>query len=96
MAMTIENPETEKLAAEVAELAGESEEEAVRKALEARKRLLTPGRPELSPAERAEKVKRFWKYLEEEVWPNVPAELREKGISKEEREEILGYGPEGV
>lgn len=50
----------------------------------------------ISQAERAERVKRFWKYLEEEVWPEIPAELREKGISKEEREEILGYGPEGV
>lgn len=51
---------------------------------------------DLSPSERAERVERFWKYLEEEVWPTLPAELRERGISKEEREEILGYGPEGA
>ena len=93
--MTIQNPETERLAAEVAKLTGETEEEAIRKALEERK-LRLPPRNELSPAERAERAKRFWKYLEEEVWPNVPARLREKGISKEEREKILGYGPEGV
>lgn len=95
MAMSIQNPETVRLAAEVAARTGETEEEAIRKALEERKQRLLP-RDELSPAERTERVKRFWKYLEEEVWPKIPAELREKGISKEEREEILGYGPEGV
>jgi antitoxin VapB len=46
--------------------------------------------------DRAERIDRLLRYLEEKVWPNVPAELREKGISKQEREEILGYGPEGV
>lgn len=55
-----------------------------------------PFRDEISQAERAERVNRFWRYLEEEVWPRIPAELREKGVSKKEREEILGYGPEGV
>ncbi len=43
----------------------------------------------------AERADRFWARLENEVWPKVPAELRQ-GISKQEREEILGYGPEGV
>ena len=95
MAMTIKNPETEKLAAEVAELAGETEAEAIRKALEERKGRLALW-PQPSPEEMAERLARFKRYLEEEVWPKVPAELREKGISKEEREEILGYGPEGV
>jgi len=93
MAMTIQNPETERLAAEVAELTGETKTEAVRKALEERKQRLAP---RVAPPDMAERVDRFRKYLEEKVWPNVPAELREKGISKQEREEILGYGPEGV
>jgi antitoxin VapB len=34
-------------------------------------------------------------FLEEEVWPYIPAEALGKSISKEEREEILGYGPDG-
>jgi antitoxin VapB len=93
MALTIKNPEAERLAHEVAELAGETEAEAVRKALEERKLRLAP---RVAPPDMAERVDRFRKYLEEKVWPNVPAELREKGISKQEREEILGYGPEGV
>lgn len=95
MALTLKDPEIERLAAEVAALAGETEDEAVRKALEERKRQLAP-RPEPTPAELEERVDRLRKYLEKEVWPHVPAELRERGISKEEREEILGYGPEGV
>lgn len=95
MALTLKDPETNRLAAEVAALTGETEDEAVRKALEERKRRLAP-RSEPVPADRAERFERFKKYLEEEVWPKIPADLREKGISKEEREEILGYGPEGV
>lgn len=38
----------------------------------------------------------FERLLRQEIWPNVPAELRGKGISKQEREEILGYGSYGV
>jgi prevent-host-death family protein len=30
--------------------------------------------------------------LEEEIWPRVPEELLDQGISKQEREEILGLG----
>ena len=36
------------------------------------------------------------RFLEEDVWPHMPAETRGKPISKEEIEEILGYGPNGV
>jgi len=34
--------------------------------------------------------------LEEEIRPRVPAELRGKGISKREREQILGFRKDGV
>jgi prevent-host-death family protein len=34
--------------------------------------------------------------LEEEIHPRVPAELQGKGISKREREQILGFGKDGV
>lgn len=95
MALTIKNSETERLAAEVAELAGETEAEAVRNALRERKLRLAP-RLEPSPGDRAQRVDLFWKHLEEKVWPRIPVELRGKGISKEEKEEILGYGPEGA
>jgi len=90
MALTITNPETERLAAEVAELTGESETEAIRKALEERRLRLVPSAP------KEDRVARWRRYLEEEVWPNIPADVRGKPITKEEIEEILGYGPEGV
>jgi antitoxin VapB len=35
------------------------------------------------------------RFLEEEVWPQIPPELLGKGISKEEEEAVLGYGREG-
>ena len=59
--------------------------EAVRKALEMRLREL----------QRKQGFDRVIRFLEEEVWPQIPPELLGKGISKEEEEEILGYGKEG-
>jgi hypothetical protein len=35
-------------------------------------------------------------FLEREIWPQIPASILDKPLSKSEREEILGYGPEGV
>ena len=89
MALTIENPEAERLAAEVAEMAGESQEEAVRKALQERKL-------RLAPPEAEDRIARWRLFLEKEVRPNILPEFRGKRISKEEIEEILGYGPDGV
>jgi prevent-host-death family protein len=34
--------------------------------------------------------------LAEEIWPRVPTAVRGKSIDKREREEILGYGRQGV
>jgi hypothetical protein len=31
--------------------------------------------------------------LEEEIWPRIPKRLLGKGVTKQEREEILGYAP---
>jgi antitoxin VapB len=90
MALNIKDQETEKLAAEVAELTGDSKTGAVREAL--RQRL---DRLEL---ERGGKDKRFrdlLRFMETEIWPLIPEEERGKPITKAEREEILGYGPEG-
>ena len=90
MALNIKDPVAEKLAAEVAALAGESKTRAVRIALEERRaRLALSG----AAADRAERLRRF---LEEEVWPSIPKKLLGKKISKRERERILGYGPHGV
>jgi hypothetical protein len=34
-------------------------------------------------------------YLQREVWPHILPEYRGKTMTKEEREEILGIGPNG-
>lgn len=90
MALNIKNSEAERLAAEVAEMAGETKTEAIKKALEERKeRLALLGAP-------GNRIARWRKFLEEEVWPTVPPNERGRTLSKREKEEILGYGPEGV
>jgi hypothetical protein len=33
--------------------------------------------------------------LRSRIWPEIPAELRGKPLTKEEKEKTLGYGPEG-
>lgn len=90
MALNIKDPVTEQLAAEIADLTGETKTRAVRVALEERKERLT-----VPPAHqsRAERLARF---LETEAWPQIPAGLRGTALSKAEREEILGYGSAGA
>ncbi len=85
MALNIKDPETERLATEVAALAGETKTAAVRVAL----------RERLDRLRASEPVERLHRFLVDEAWPQVPVELR-GGLTKRERETILGYGPEGV
>ncbi|MFC4858944.1 type II toxin-antitoxin system VapB family antitoxin [Actinophytocola glycyrrhizae] len=89
MAMNIKDPEAERLAAEVAALTGESKTAAVRAALrERRERLNVASGPRLRTLRR---------FLEDEIWPRVPPEIQDgPPMTKAEREELLGYGPEGV
>lgn len=47
-------------------------------------------------ARRARKAERVFDFLNNEVWPQVPADQLGVSISKAEREDILGYGSEGV
>jgi antitoxin VapB len=90
MGLNLKNAEVEKLATEVARLAGESKTEAVRVSLKERKeRLKAHG----ALGSRSERLERFFST---QVWPNIPKRLLGKGVSKKEREKILGYGPDGV
>jgi antitoxin VapB len=90
MAMNIKDPEAERLAAEVAELTGDTKTGAVREARRQR-------RDQLMAQETATRDgAAFVRFLEEEIWPQVSLEVRGVPISKAEREEILGYGPGGV
>jgi antitoxin VapB len=91
MALNIKDPETERLVAEVAELAGETKTGAIRQAM--RKERDKLAREQQSLEERIRKVDAF---MEERVWSHIPPEQRgQPHMSKEEEEGILGIGPEG-
>lgn len=93
MTWNIEDTETEKLAAEVAEMTGTTKTDAVREALREKKRRL-----EMDANRREGKPKRsLLEFFEEEIWPLIPEEERGKPpLTKEEVEDILGFGPGGV
>jgi len=90
MALSIKDPEAERLAAEVAAMTGESKTRAIRVALEERKQRLAM---RIVRRDRGQALRRF---LAEEVWPKVPAKALGRRVTRREREAILGYGPEGV
>ena len=89
MALNLKNAQVERLAAEVARLTGESKTEAIRRALEERKRRLKGP----SVAERRARVLRL---LETKVWPTIPKDQRGRRLSRAEEDDLLGYGPGGV
>jgi antitoxin VapB len=90
MALNIKNREVERLAADVAKLAGESKTQAIRRALEERK-----GRLALRVV-RKDRRADLLRFLEREVWPAVPHRFRGRRLSRREENAILGYGPRGV
>jgi antitoxin VapB len=90
MALNIKNVEVERLAAEVAALTGESKTEAVRQALGERHQRL---RVRIPDSARADRIHRF---LTLEIWSQVPPDQIGCPPSREERERILGPGPDGV
>jgi antitoxin VapB len=67
MALNIKNPQVEELAAEVAEIAGETKTEAIRRALEERRQRLAF---QVVRADRGEELRGF---LEREVWSVIRA-----------------------
>jgi antitoxin VapB len=89
MGLNIKNDAVERLVAEVAELAGETKTEAVRRALEERKERLELRGGTLDREAMLD-------FLEREIWAKLPSGVRGRPVSKQEREEILGYGPEGA
>jgi len=89
MPLNIKDPVTERLAAEVALLTGETKTGAIRRSLLERKDRLSL---RILQLDREAVLKRF---LEDEVWPLLPA-TRGRKLTKKQREAILGFGPEGV
>jgi antitoxin VapB len=89
MALNLKNTAVERLAAEVARLTGESKTEAIRRALDERRRRLKGP----SADERRARVLRF---LEKKVWSTLPDSERGRRLTHAEEDEILGFGPDGV
>jgi antitoxin VapB len=89
MALNIKDPETERLAAEVAALTGTTKTGAIRYAL----RQVLQARSAPSATQREEHLTRF---LEEEIWPLIPTDQLGKPLPKAQREEILGFVQDGA
>ena len=90
MALTIKNAEVERLATEVARLTGETKTQAIRVALEERRRRLHTGvDPEAKSAE-------ILRWLETEVWVHVPPELRGQPHDNARDDAIIGYDADGL
>lgn len=89
MALNIKNAAVEQLADELARLTGESKTEAIRVALEERRRRLR------GPSTR-ERRRRVVERLRRDIWPSIPKSLRGRRPTSAEEDVILGYGPEGV
>jgi antitoxin VapB len=70
----------------VARLAKETKTEAIRRALLERKARLKIRPIEQSRRERMETL------LRTRIWPEVPDDVRGKALTKEEEEQILGFG----
>jgi antitoxin VapB len=45
---------------------------------------------------KAGKKERLKTLLQKRIWPQIPAHVLGRRVSKQQREAILGYGPAGV
>ncbi|MBN1314008.1 MAG: type II toxin-antitoxin system VapB family antitoxin [Anaerolineales bacterium] len=90
MALNIKNRDVEAILDQVVSLTGESKTDAVRIALEERYRRLS-----LRLMAQRDDV-RLLTFFEDEVWPHVPEEQLGTRLTKDQEEQILGYGELGV
>ncbi len=90
MALNIKNPYVVRLVEEVARMCGETKTETIRRALEERKLRLSF---EVVRRDRSSHVARF---LEREIWSQIPPEVVGTTMTKTEEEEILGFGADGA
>jgi antitoxin VapB len=92
MALNIKDTETEKLAAEVAEMTGDTKTGAVRTALREKK-----DRLEMSSGGKKKPKRDLREFFEKEIWPLLPEEeLDQPPMTKKEVEELLGYEEDGL
>ena len=85
MALNIKDPETERLAREVAAMTGESKTGAIRTALRERRERLAL---QHAGGDREQALRGL---LEAQIWPSLPPEMLGHAPTPEEQEEILGY-----
>jgi len=90
MGLNIKNEEVERLAAEVARMAGESKTQAIRQALEERRRRLAV---RVARRDRRADLEAF---LQREIWSQVSETLLGRRLSRRAEDRILGYGSHGV
>jgi antitoxin VapB len=89
MALNIKSVEVEQLATEVAKMANETKTQAIRQALLERRARLQARTTKLGGR------KSLQQYMEQNVWPLVPLAELGRVLTREEEDQILGYGPEG-
>jgi hypothetical protein len=95
MAPGFDDEETQRLTAEVAKLADESEDEAVRQALRERLARLLPEAANRGGGRRPRTQEEFRHFMETKIWPLIPEEHRGgPPMTKAERAKLLGYGPD--
>lgn len=86
MSLNLKSEDVVRLANEVALLAHETKTEAIRRSLEERRERL------IGVSARGQSLMSF---LKTQIWPFIPEEVRGKAITREEEDQILGYGPDG-
>jgi len=89
MGLNIKNRDVERLAAEVAALAHETKTEAIGQALRERLARLH------ARAGQPQGCRGLREYLEMNVWPLLPPAQIGRVLTREEEDQILGYGSEG-
>jgi antitoxin VapB len=47
-------------------------------------------------ATEVDRKERLIEYMAREVWPHIPADQLGKTLTREEEDDILGFGPDGV
>jgi antitoxin VapB len=90
MPLNIKNAEVERLAAELAKMTGETKTEAIRKALRERRERLS------YRIVRRNREAELRKFMEGEIWADLPKDILGKRLSRVEQERILGFGKKGV
>ncbi len=83
MAMNIKNEKVERLAAELANITGESKTAVILHALEERRKRIASG-----PSGKR-RMAQALDFLEREIWSSVPKKMLGRPVTKSERERIL-------